>query len=81
MLNDHTFDAEQYKAHVQQERAERAARVRRFLAEQEESDVADLFDAMRDVIDDREADEVFYLSKFFQQVRGVFDCVEERLCN
>lgn len=81
MMNDHTFNAEQYEADVQRERAERAVRVRRFLAEQEESDVADLFDAMRDVIDDREADEVFYLSKFFQQVRGVFDCVEERLCN
>lgn len=80
-MNDHTFTEEQYEAHVRRERAERAARVKQFLAEQEESDVADLFDAMRDAIDDKEADEVFYLSKFFQQVRGVFDCVEERLCN
>lgn len=80
-MNDHTFSAEQYEADVRRERAERAARVKRFLAEQEESEVADLFDAMRDIIDDREADEVFYLSKFFQQVRGVFDSVEEKMCN
>lgn len=70
-----------YNAEVQRERAERAARVRQFIAAQEESEIADFFDAMRDVIDDREADEVFYLSKFFQQVRGVFDGVEETLCN
>ena len=79
MTNNHNI--EEYNAQVQRERADRAARVKQFIAAQEESDIADLFDAMRDVIDDREADEVFYLSKFFQQVRGVFDGVEETLCN
>lgn len=76
-----TIDIEKYNAIVQQERAERAARVRQFIAAQEEGEIADLFDAMRDVIDEREATEMLCLSKFFEQVRGVFDGVEETLCN
>lgn len=79
MTNNYT--AEEYEAQVKRERAERVARVKQFIAAQEESEIADLFDAMRDVIDDREADEAFYLSKFFNQVRGVFDGVEQTLCN
>lgn len=81
MKDNHTINTEQYEALVQRERADRAARVRRFIAEQEEGEIADLFDVMRDIIDDKEADETFFLSKFFQQVRGIVDGVEERLCN
>ena len=66
---------------VERERAERAARVRQFILEHEENEINDLFDAMRDIVDTREADETFYLSKFFHQVRDVFDNIEEKLCN
>lgn len=72
---------QKYAEVVAEERAARAARVKHFLAEQEETDVIDLFDAMRDIIDDRESDEHFFIEKFFHQVREVFDGVEDRLCN
>lgn len=73
--------AKEYTEQVERERAERAARVRQFIAAQEGNEIADLFDAMRDIIDDREADEVFFIGKFFGQVRGIFDGIEEKLCN
>ena len=75
------FSTDEYNAAVQREREARAARVRQFIAEHEESEIADLFDAMRDIIDEREDTEVFCLSKFFGQVRGIFDSLEETLCN
>lgn len=71
----------EYDEIVARERADRAARVRQFIAEQEGNEIEELFDAMRDVIDDREDSELFFISKFFNQVREVFDDVEEKLCN
>lgn len=73
--------SEKYIEMVRQEREARAARVRRFIAEHDENEVADLFDAMRDMIDEREADETFYLQKFFRHIIGIVDDIEESFCN
>lgn len=81
MLNDHTFNAEEYEAAVEQERAERAMRVRRFIAEHEENEIAELFDAMRDIIDLREQAEQVCLSRYFKGVQDILGDVEEKLCN
>ena len=75
------FDTKKYEEELQREREERAARVKRFVAEQEEQDIADLFDAMRDMLDEKEADETFYLRKFFQQIGSIVSDFEERICS
>lgn len=79
MLQDHTFNAEEYEAAVERERAERAIRVRRFIAEHEEKEIDEFFDAMRDLLDLREQTEQVCLSRYFQGVHGILGDIEENL--
>lgn len=79
MQNNHTINAAEYEDHVEQERADRAMRVRRFIAEHEEKEIDEFFDAIRDMIDLREHVEQVSLSRYFKGVHDIFYDVEEKL--
>ena len=79
MLQNQTFNAEEYEAFVERERTERAVRVRRFIAEHEEKEIDEFFDAMRDLLDLREQKEQVCLSRYFKGVHEILGGIEENL--
>ena len=78
--NTNINNAEDLRA-LQREREERAARVKLFIAQSESSDIADLFGAIKDAVFDREADELFFLSKYYQHAAAIISDVEQEFCN
>lgn len=78
--NTNTNSAEDLRA-LQREREERAARVKLFIAQSESNDIADLFGAIQDAVFDREADELFFLSKYYQHAAAIIGDVEREFCN
>lgn len=78
-----TARAGEYKANMrqsEQERVERAKRIALFIATTDAEIVADLFAEVRDALLDKEADEVFYLTKFYKALTTALDEVEREFC-
>lgn len=61
--------------------AERAARVREFIAESDPEIIADLFAVIKDALLEREAAEVFALTKHYKRVATIVHEVEVEFCN
>ena len=78
-----TSRANEYKQQMQQERearAERTKRIAQFIATEDSGIVADLFAEIKATLTDKEADELFFLTKYYQRVGAMLDEVENEMC-
>lgn len=66
---------------LQQEKDDRAARVKRFIESSDSDDIAALFAMIRDAVSDKELDELFVLSRFFRGKADMILEVERELCS
>ena len=69
------------RAAEDQAAAERAARVREFIAESDPEIISDLFAVIKDAVLEREAAEVFALTKYYKGVATIVHEVEAEFCN
>ena len=65
---------------LQQEQDDRAARVKRFIAESDSNDIAALFAMIRDAVIEKEIDELFAISQFLRGTADMIADVERELC-
>lgn len=81
MRTTKTKEYETRRLSEERERAERKMRIARFVATNDEDIVADLFAEVKAALIDKEADEVFYLTKYYKVLTATLDEVESEFCS
>lgn len=69
------------KAAEDQAAAARAARVKEFIIESDPEIISDLFAEIKEAVLEREANELFAITKFYKSVAMILHEVETEFCN